>query len=432
MKSIWESTAELPSFPKIQKDYDTDVLIIGGGLCGILCAYELQKRGINYMLAEADKICKKTTANTTAKISSLHGVIYSKLIKDFGREKALLYYQANEEAIREYEMLCKDIDCDFKKTSAYAFTQNNKERILKEYSAMCDLGIDVTLEHSLNIPVDTLCGIRLDNQAEFNPLKLISVISRDLNIYESSRVSELIGTVAIVNGHIINAKRIIVATHFPFLNKHGLYFLKMYQHRSYAIAIKTAIKIDGIYIDDTEEGLSLRSYGEYVIIVGQGHRTGKGSLGWKGLEDIARKYFPGNKVVYRWATQDCMTLDGVPYIGEYSKGTDNLYVATGFNKWGITSSMIASKLLCDLLTGKENKYKELFNPSRSILKRQLAVNLWESLVGFFTFNKKRCPHLGCKLKWNKQEHTWDCPCHGSRFSKGGHLLDGPANKDLNN
>ena len=239
----------------------------------------------------------------------------------------------------------------------------------------------------------------------------------------------MIGNTAIVNGHKIKAEAVIVATHFPFINKHGSYFLKMYQHRSYAIALKTDKRINGMYINDTKFGLSLRSYGDTVILGGYGHRTGKSSRAWDGLIELADKYFPGNTVLNKWATQDCITLDGMPYIGQYSKSTPNLYVATGFNKWGMTSSAVASSILCDLVQSKKNRYARLFSPSRSIIKPQLILNAFSSAKGLLTPTAPRCPHLGCALKWNRQERSWDCPCHGSRFDKDNHLLDGPANCD---
>lgn len=139
---------------------------------------------------------------------------------------------------------------------------------------------------------------------------------------------------------------------------------------------------------------------------------------------------PGAKEVCRWATQDCMTLDGVPYIGQYSKRTPNLYVATGFNKWGITSSMVASMVLCDLVQGRENPYADIFSPSRTMLRPQLFINGFEAAVNLLTPTKPRCPHMGCALKWHPQEHSWDCPCHGSRFADDGKLLDNPATGDL--
>ena len=167
-----------------------------------------------------------------------------------------------------------------------------------------------------------------------------------------------------------------------------------------------------------------------MLLGGGAHRTGKKGGAWKELEDVAEELYPDAKITYKWATQDCMTLDGVPYIGQYSPSTPNLFVATGFNKWGMTSSMVASRILCDLVCEKPNEYEKIFSPSRSILRPQLAINALEALGGWLTLSGKRCPHLGCALKWNKYEHSWDCPCHGSRFKSDGSVLDNPANGSL--
>ncbi|MGN0150724.1 MAG: FAD-dependent oxidoreductase [Clostridia bacterium] len=224
----------------------------------------------------------------------------------------------------------------------------------------------------------------------------------------------------------VKADKIIVTTHFPFINKHGSYFLKLYQHRSYEAAFENAPDLDGMYVDEYEKGMSFRNYNKLLLIGGGGHRTGKNGGGWKELYSFAEKYYPAAEVKYSWATQDCMSLGGVPYIGRYSAKTPDLYVASGFNKWGITSSMAAAMILTDMVTGKKNEFAEVFSPQRSILKPQLLINGFEATVNLLTPTTRRCPHLGCALKWNKTEHTWDCPCHGSRFEKNGRLIDNPA------
>ena len=181
-----------------------------------------------------------------------------------------------------------------------------------------------------------------------------------------------------------------------------------------------------MYVDEGEKGLSFRDYKGFLLLGGGGHRTGKKGGGWRELEDFAKRRYPQAGIAARWAAQDCMTLDGVPYVGRYSWGTKGLYVATGFNKWGMTSSMAAARLLADLVQGKENPWAELFSPSRRVLRPQLAANAWESTMGLLTPTVPRCPHMGCALKYNPQEHSWDCPCHGSRFGEDGELLDNPA------
>ena len=188
--------------------------------------------------------------------------------------------------------------------------------------------------------------------------------------------------------------------------------------------------MEGMYVDEAEGGLSFRSSGNLLLLGGGGHRTGKRGGGWNELSACARKYYPDAREIFRWATQDCMTLDGLPYVGPYSSGTPNLYTATGFNKWGMTSSMAAAMLLSDLVQDKENPYAELFSPARTSLRPQLAANLLKSAAGLLTPTTPRCPHMGCALKYNPQERSWDCPCHGSRFGEDGRLLDNPATDDL--
>ena len=221
-----------------------------------------------------------------------------------------------------------------------------------------------------------------------------------------------------------------MATHFPLINKHGLYFLKMYQSRSYVLALEHAADVNGMYRDAQEDGLSFRNYGQLLLLGGGAHRTGKKSEAWEGLVRQAKSYYPDCQEAYRWAAQDCMTLDDVPYIGRYSAGTQDLYVAAGFNKWGMTSSMVAAMMLHDMVRGKRSEYEPIFSPSRSMLHAQLAVNAFETAVNLMTPTAPRCPHMGCALKWNAQEHSWDCPCHGSRFAEDGTLLNTPATGDL--
>ncbi len=419
----------MPSFPALDKDTECDVLIIGGGIAGILCAYMLEKECIDYMLVESDVICNKTTANTTAKITSLHGFIYGRLLKEFDRDFAKLYYEANEEAISKYRELCKNIDCEFMECDSYIYSFNNRTRLENEYSAIEKIGIEAELTDTNELPFDTVGGIKFKKQACFNPLKFLREISKDLNIYESTHIDKIKGTTAYTERHTIKAKKIVFATHFPFMDTHGLYFAKMYQEKSYALALDNAKTFQGMYIDDGGK-VSIRSYGDYLILGGQKHRTGKKCDGFKNLEEIASKYFPENNIKYRWATEDCITLDGVPYIGKYWSGNDDIYVITGFNKWGMTSSMIGAELICDLIIDRENKYEKIFSPQRSMLRKQLLVNMGEALVGIVNFSTKRCTHLGCKLKWNKNEKIWECPCHGSKFDENGDVLNGPANKGL--
>ncbi|MBO5227672.1 MAG: FAD-dependent oxidoreductase [Lachnospiraceae bacterium] len=429
MQSIWKNSVKLPSFIHLNKDTKTDVLIIGGGLCGILCAHMLKESGVKYVLVEAEQICSGITHNTTAKITSQHGLIYNKLIQKFGTEKARMYLDANEAALAKFRELAHSIDCDFETKASYVYSLNDRLSLEEELDALRTLNFHAEFVRRPSIPISTAGAVKFNNQAQFNPLRFVAGIAKDLNIYEHTRVTELIGNTAITRYGKIHADKIIVTTHFPFINKHGSYFLKMYQHRSYVLALDNAPNVDGMYVDEDKTGLSFRNYNNLLLLGGGSHRTGKSGGSYKELTAFAKKYYPDANEVCHFATQDCMTLDDVPYIGNYSKRTPNMYVATGFNKWGMTSSMVAATILCDMILGKENPYAPVFSPSRTILRTQLFVNAFESSVNLLTPTKPRCPHLGCALKWNSHERTWDCPCHGSRFTKDGKLIDNPATKD---
>lgn len=429
MKSIWNEDIERRKFGTLDSDVSTDVLIIGGGMCGILCAYMLKNAGVDCILAEADSICAGITNDTTAKITFQHGLIYDKIIKKYGEENARLYYESQKSALLEFERLSEIHNCDFEKCASFVYSLEDRNSIEKEIRALEKIGVNAEFTTKTELPFDIKGAVRVDNQAKFHPLKFAYGIANGLKIYENTKILELKPHETITNRGKISARKIIVATHFPFINKHGGYFLKMYQHRSYVLALEKADEIKDMYVDEAKDGLSFRNYGNLLLLGGGSHRTGGSGGNWAELERVAKKYYPHSKEVARWATQDCMTLDSIPYIGQYSKSTEDLYVATGFNKWGMTSSMVSAMVLRDMICEGKSEYEKLYSPSRTIFHPQLAVNIFESAKGLITPTKPRCPHLGCALKFNKAEHSWDCPCHGSRFEKDGKLINGPATDD---
>ena len=429
-ESLWYGTEKIDSLDRLKKDIKTDVLIIGGGLCGLLTAYSLKEKGVSCVLVEKGRIMNGVSGNTTAKITAQHGLIYHKLLKSMGEEKAKLYLRINLEAIGRFEELSEKYSCDFQKKDNFVYSTESNEKLQDEMKALRILGYKAEFERSLPIPVDSFGAVKFSSQAEFHPMKLAKGVAGELQIYENTFVRAVAGTTVRTDEAEITAKRIVVATHFPFINNHGAYFMKMYQHRSYVLALSGAAHYDGMYVDDRKDGMSFRNHGELLLIGGGDHRTGKKGGNWAELRSFKNACYPESKEEFFWATQDCMTLDGVPYIGQYSKDTPDIYVATGFNKWGMTGSMVASQVLADMITGRKTPYEELFLPHRSMLKPQLFLNGFETAVNFLAPTKKRCPHLGCALKWNSAEHSWDCPCHGSRFSEKGELLDNPSNGNL--
>ncbi len=429
MEAIWSSDVKTIEFNSLQGEIKTDVLIIGGGICGILCAYMLKKAGVDCVVVEADRICKGITNGTTAKITFQHGIIYDKIIKKYGLEIATLYYKSQREALDKFREIASSMDCDFENCSAFVYSIGNRRIIESETEAFNKVGCKAEFCHKTELPFSVSGAVKVENQAKFHPLKFAYNIAKDIPIYENTKILELKKNAAITDKGNIIAEKIIVATHFPFINKHGAYFLKMYQHRSYVTALKNATTIKDMYVDEAKDGLSFRSHEGMLLLGGGSHRTGCKGGNWEELEEVASRYYQSSQQVCRWATQDCMTLDSIPYIGQYSKSTPNLYVATGFNKWGMTSSMVAAAILTDLICGKENVYAGVYSPSRTVMHTQLVVNMFESAKGLLTPTVPRCPHMGCALKYNKHEHSWDCSCHGSRFEESGKLINNPATDD---
>lgn len=431
MNSLWLNENCLPQFSSLHGEHKTDVLIIGGGLCGILCANEMKKLGVDYTLVEAERICRGTSGNTTAKITSQHSFIYNTITKKYGSRAAEKYYTSNEKAIEEYARLCKSIDCCFERKDNYIYTLSDEKKLEDEMKALEKFGARARLVPSASaLPFDVLGAIEFPLQAQFDPIALVSALVPGMKIYENTRVLGFDGKYYYGRNFRITADKVIVATHFPVFNKHGLFSMKLYQHRSYVIALKNAARLDGMYLDENEKGLSFRNHGQYLLLGGGSHRTGKQGGNLRELRETARRLYPESEEAFHWAAQDCMSLDGLPYIGQYSKSTPDLFVATGFNKWGMTLSMVSALILKDLIFGKTNDYADIFSPSRSMLHPQLMINGFETAVSMLTPTRPRCPHLGCALKWNKDEHSWDCSCHGSRLDKSGKVIEGPANGDL--
>lgn len=428
MESLWKETT-LPRFPRLESDIRTDVLIIGGGMAGLLTAYYLRQSGVDCILAEKDRICSGNTENTTAKLTLQHGLLYHKLLRR-STETAEKYLYANRLALEQYAQLCRDIDCDYAVKDNYVYSLTDRRKLEKELEALEALHCRAELYGDLPLPFETAGAVRVPEQAQFDPLKFVAGIVNNLRIYENTFVREMVGCTAITARGKITADRVVCATHFPFINKHGAYFLKLYQHRSYVLALENAQDVDGMYVDENDAGLSFRNHGNLLLLGGGGGRTGKHNGGWQELRDFAATHYPQAQERYFWAAQDCMSLDRVPYIGQYGRRTSRFYVATGFNKWGMTGSMVSALLLSDMLTGRQNDWGDAFDPCRSILTPQLLVNGLESTVNLLTPTVPRCPHLGCALKWNAAEHSWDCPCHGSRFAEDGNVIDNPANGDL--
>ena len=429
MDEIWTKDLLKPQFPALQGDVNTDVLIIGGGMAGILCALRLQQAGVECLLVEGKSIGLGITKGTTAVLSAQRDKRYAQWLSPLGKQNTKRYLNANLRAVEEFAELSRQYPCDFSRADAYLYSLHDKKAMEQEVKALRAFGFDASFCDTLPIALPIAGAVRYPNMGQMHPLKLLYQLAQRLPVFEHTFVQQLDGTTAVTQRGKIHAKRVIVATHFPFLNRHGMYFLKQYQARSYVIAYENAPEIGCTLDSDTADGFYLRNYGKYLIVGGGEHRTGKKSRGFAPVEAFAKQYFPEATPVARWANQDCMSLDGLPYVGAYSPNLPNVYVATGFGGWGMTGSMVAARVLTDLLCGRNNPLASILDPARTMAIGQLLANLGQTLVNFLTPTTPRCPHLGCALKWNRHEHSWDCPCHGSRFTAEGKLLNNPATKD---
>lgn len=431
MESIWQRGLRQVRYPVFKGNKRIQVLVIGGGMAGLLCALKLQEAGKDVILVEANRIGSGITAKTTAVLTAQHDFLYQDMAKRFSEETARTYLQANLEAVRAFRKLSKKIPCDFEDRPSIQFTTGEPERLRKEALLVNRLGFPVHYQESAPLIDEAAAAVEYPEMAQFHPLKFLNGAAQSLEIYENSPVRQLSGTTAQLEQGTIQAQQVVVATHFPFINRQGLYFVKLYQNRSYVLALENAPDPCATVAELDGQGIYLRRSGELLLLGGGDHRTGKKGGGFAFLRDYAVTHFPRARERYAWANQDCMSLDGLPYVGAYSPHMPGVYVATGFNAWGMTNSMVAAKLICDQIQGRENALTQVFRPDRSVFRKQLFCNLGETAANFLFPTVKRCPHLGCALHWNPAEHSWDCPCHGSRFSEKGKLLDNPAQKDAN-
>lgn len=488
----WIASTNKENYPVLKEDISVDVAIVGGGIVGITAAFLLKGQGLKVAIIEANKIAHGTTGHTTAKITSQHGLIYKKIISKFGEDKARQYAEANESAIHFIADLVKEksIDCDFCFKPAYIYTQSEEyiSKIEKEVEAASSLGIKSSYQNNIGLPFDIKAAMRFDNQAQFHPLKYLLAIAKEIPgagsyIFESTKVVDIKGKktceVITSNGNKVTAAKVIIASHFPCYDGLGMYFARMYAEKSYVLGVKVKEKFpEGMFITAEDPGRSLRTQkyedGEIVLVGGEHHKTGSEkytNIHYENLGKFAKDSFDLQGILYRWSTQDYSTVDSVPYVGNLTSKISNILVATGFRKWGMTNGTAAARILTNLITKGEDPWSPVYNPSRFDIiasgAKLISINLEVAetlLVGKITPAPQNvdikngeakvtnidgekagayrdeqgqlhivditCTHLGCELVWNEAEKTWDCPCHGSRFSYDGDNVEGPAFKPL--
>jgi glycine/D-amino acid oxidase-like deaminating enzyme/nitrite reductase/ring-hydroxylating ferredoxin subunit len=492
--SLWIATTPETKFPRMAGDISVDVAVLGGGIAGIATAFQLKQSGMTVAVIEADRVAKSVTGNTTAKITSLHALIYDYLIRQFGEDKARLYAQAQQAAIERIASLVQEhrIDCDFRRTDAYTYTELKEEvdKVKAEVEAATRLGLPASFVESTPLPFPVRGAVKFTGQAQFHPRKyllaLVEKIPGDGSfVFEETRAFDIKDedpcTVETSRG-TVRAKSVIVTTHFPYHDP-NIYFAAMHPGRSYVLGCRLNTPApEGMYItagdrdmhsfrsNPTEEG------GTIWMVGGEKHKTGQGGdteERYRRLEQYARGRFDIQSIEYRWSTQDNNTVDRVPYIGKLSSGSKNLYVATGFGGWGMTNSHVAAMLITGMILGRETPWAEVFDPSRfkpvtsardfisenmNVAKEFMAdrigtpelddigklpagrgevlewkgerVAVYKDDAGRVFSCSPVCTHMGCIVHWNGAEKSWDCPCHGSRFNYDGKVIQGPANKDL--
>ena len=495
MISYWiDSTKDEGNFKTLDTNISCDVCIIGAGMFGLSTAYYLSKKGLNVVVLDKSSIGSKASGYTTAKITSQHGLIYDYLIKFFSRDIAEKYLNANEQAIKNIKNIIdnENIECDYEVQSnfVYANKQEEIDKIKQEVQAVKSLGLDAQFVEHLAVPFENYGSIMFPNQAQFHPRKYMlglcnSILQNSGQIYTNTTVHDIKKEngyyETYTSEHTVKAKNVVLASHYPFINFPGFYFTKMYQETSYVIGVDTKTDLfDGMYITAQAPTYSFRTamFGDknLLLIGGTNHKTGADNVTvnstYEILEQKAKELYPNCEILYRWNTRDCITLDKVPYIGEFSSLMPNMYVGTGFNKWGMTSSNVAANIVADKILGIENRYEEAFTSTRlkpiknieemkNMLKQTATslvveklkipddtikdiendngkiieiegnkIGLYKDISGNLYAIKPSCTHLGCSLVWNNVDKTWDCPCHGSRFDYTGKNIYDPAFKDL--
>ena len=492
-RSLWQEES-LPDFPVLEGDTETEVLIIGGGLCGILTAYTLWEKGIRATVIEAEEIGGGVTARTTGKVTAQHGFFCRRLTAGLGEGLARQYAAANRRGMERLMQLAENeaAGCDIERLESYAYVRDPDNAALarEEAEAALLLGFEAEWVRETELPFSVAGAVCFHSQGMFHPLKFLNRLTaflakQGVRFYAHTRALPPEGGLwrdgaVRTNRGVIGARTILLCTHFPFLDKPGWYFARIWQERTYLLALQDAPELKGMYIGyhKEDDAYTFRPYrspeGNGLLFGGRAHKTGHEAAEdhFGRLQQAASSFYPGTRSVFQWSAQDCMTHDGIPYIGAYRRLSDRVFLATGFNKWGMSSSMVAAELLADAAVGEESPYSSVFSPGRfdpwlkgksffiqsttmladyiggyfqlpkdsveGLKKGQARVVDWKGeRVGVYRDDDDElytvraiCTHLGCPLVWNTSEKTWDCPCHGSRYDIRGHILNTPASQPL--
>jgi glycine/D-amino acid oxidase-like deaminating enzyme/nitrite reductase/ring-hydroxylating ferredoxin subunit len=476
--SLWLDPLAPAGPPQLDGLPAFDVAVIGGGIAGLTTALLLKRDGARVAVIEAGRAGHGVTGCNTAKVTALQGTIYSTIRRHHGEDAAAAYAQASAAAVERVAELADGIDCDLARRDAftYAADERQRESAEQEYQAAGVAGLPVELTEETDLPYPVSVAVRLPGQIAFHPVRYVRGLAAAVD-GDGSVVAEGVRALSVSDGGpcrvrttagAIEAGRVVVATHYPFLDR-GLFFARLEVQRSYCIAARVRGPLpQGMSISAGSPTRSIRSYGDLLIVGGEGHATGATSAQperFAALEEFARAHWDVTAVTHRWSAQDPVPYDHLPLVGPYVPGASRLFVATGFMKWGLSGGTLAALVLADRLAGRENDWAGHFDPNRLSLRSAPGLaklnakagahfvgdRLWpagtsqpppgEARVVRDGLGKKgvyrdedgdlhavslRCTHLGCLLRFNAAERSWDCPCHGSRFGVDGGVLEGPA------
>ncbi|MEQ4300086.1 FAD-dependent oxidoreductase [Plantactinospora sp. B6F1] len=494
-ESYWMDSTAATSFGGLADDVEVDVAVIGGGIAGLSTAWELARTGASVALLEADRIAAGVTGYTTAKLTAQHGLVYAHLRSKLDEQAARWYGESQLDAIEHVAATVAElgIDCDLERLPAYTYLPKEKrDQIEAEVQAARLAGLPASLVTESGLPYPIGAAVRVEQQAQFHPRRYLLALAADLvgrggRIFERTRVVDLTEgepcRLQTESGATVTARDVVVATHYPIFDRAGL-FTRLVPHRELVVAAVIDAGDDpaGMYVTPEENTRSIRTapYGNrrrLLIVTGESFQPGTPGVGERldKLVSWTRNHFPVDSLAYHWAAQDNTSTDRVPHIGLLHPGASHVYVATGFNAWGMTNGVLAGRLLTALIDGTTPPpWSRLYDPRRlhplveAVPLARAAVNVARRFVrdrlrpatyadspeqlapgdgavirmggrrcavyrddsGDLHSVSATCTHLGCVVAFNDAEKTWDCPCHGSRFDVDGAVLHGPATTPL--
>jgi glycine/D-amino acid oxidase-like deaminating enzyme/nitrite reductase/ring-hydroxylating ferredoxin subunit len=486
-QSLWLATAARTDYGRLEGDVETDVAVLGGGITGLTTALLLKRDGARVVVLERRQIGSGVTGCTTAKVTALQQTTYRQLLRRHGSDGAATYAEASLAGVELVAVLTAEegIECDLERRPAftYAAEEGQRSTVESEHDAASAAGLPVKLVEDVDLPYATHGAVRLDDQIQLHPVAYVQGLARVVDgdgsdVFENSAALEVDSGAPCrirTDGGTVTARQVVVATHYPLLDR-GLFFARLEPTRSYCIAARIpGPPPQGMAISAGEATRSVRSHGEALIVGGEGHITGARKAKperYRQLEEFARNHWSATEITHRWSAQDPVSWDLLPVIGRYHPGSSRLFVASGFHKWGLSSATFGASIIADLIAGRDNRWAKRFNPSRigaRALPKLVEMNArvaadflgdrvipaprgraadlpaGDALVlqdglgktGVFRDDdgtlhavSLRCTHLGCLLRFNGAERSWDCPCHGSRFDVDGAVLEGPATKPL--